>query len=196
MAPHEGVSVRHQGTGKRPGASLNVLNRLAVLEYTKTEEHLGLNWRSQVLLVSKYKGRTPVKMTSGKRERYGRMKQNVWDKLQELLRKIRTAAASRSVMLGYLSYNLIVKWASQVTLVVENLSANMGRCKETWVWSLGWENPLEKGTATHSSVLAWRIPMDRGAWLAIAHEVAKSWTRLKRLSMHTHTGVEWSFALC
>ena len=32
------------------------------------------------------------------------------------------------------------------------------------VWSLGSEDPLEKGTATHSSVLAWRIPMDRGAW--------------------------------
>ena len=29
---------------------------------------------------------------------------------------------------------------------------------ETWVWSLGWEDPLEKGTATHSSILAWRIP--------------------------------------
>lgn len=41
VAPHEGVSVRHQG--KKPGASLNVLNRLAILEYTKTEEHLGLN---------------------------------------------------------------------------------------------------------------------------------------------------------
>ena len=59
VAPHDGVSVRHQG--KKPGASLNVLNRLAIQEYTKTEEHLGLNWRSQVLLVLKYKGRTPVK---------------------------------------------------------------------------------------------------------------------------------------
>ena len=29
---------------------------------------------------------------------------------------------------------------------------------ETWVWSLGWEDPLEKGTITHSSILAWRIP--------------------------------------
>ena len=33
---------------------------------------------------------------------------------------------------------------------------------ETWVQSLGWENPLEEGTATHSSILAWRIPTDRG----------------------------------
>ena len=37
---------------------------------------------------------------------------------------------------------------------------------ETWVWSLGWEDPLEEGMATHSSISAWRIPMDRGAWQA------------------------------
>ena len=41
--------------------------------------------------------------------------------------------------------------------------------------------------ATHSSILAWRIPMDRGAWLATVHRVAKSQTQLKRLSMHTST---------
>ena len=35
---------------------------------------------------------------------------------------------------------------------------------ETWVRSLGWEDPLEEAMATHSSVLAWRIPMDRAAW--------------------------------
>ena len=45
---------------------------------------------------------------------------------------------------------------------------------EIWVWSLGWEDPLEKGMATHSSVLAWRIPMDRGAWRAAGHGVAES----------------------
>ena len=39
--------------------------------------------------------------------------------------------------------------------------------RETWVQSLGWEYPLEEGMATHSSVLAWRIPIDRGAWQAI-----------------------------
>ena len=33
-----------------------------------------------------------------------------------------------------------------------------------WVWSLSWEDPLEEGMATHSSILAWRIPMVRGAW--------------------------------
>ena len=55
-----------------------------------------------------------------------------------------------------------------------------------WVQSLGREDPLEKEMASHSSILAWRIPMDRGAWQATVHGVAKSWTRLKRLSMHTH----------
>ena len=41
--------------------------------------------------------------------------------------------------------------------------------QETWVQSLGQEEPLEKGMATHSSTLAWRIPMDRGAWWATVH---------------------------
>ena len=36
--------------------------------------------------------------------------------------------------------------------------------RETWVQSLSWENPLKKGMATHCSILAWRIPMDRGTW--------------------------------
>ena len=48
--------------------------------------------------------------------------------------------------------------------------------QETWLRSLDWEDALEEGMATHSSILAWRIPMDRGAWQAIAHGVAKSWT--------------------
>ena len=48
--------------------------------------------------------------------------------------------------------------------------------QETWVHSLGWEDPLEEGMATYSSILAWRIPMDRGAWCATVNRVAKSWT--------------------
>ena len=49
---------------------------------------------------------------------------------------------------------------------------------ETWVQSQGWEDPLEKGKATLFSLLARRIPMDRGAWWATVCGVAKSWTRL------------------
>ena len=50
--------------------------------------------------------------------------------------------------------------------------------QETWVQSLSWEDPLEKGVATHSCILAWRIPKDRGGWRATVHGVTKSWTQL------------------
>ena len=56
--------------------------------------------------------------------------------------------------------------------MVKNLPAMW----ETWAQSLRWEDFLEEGMATHSSILAWRIPMDRGAWQATVHEVAKSQT--------------------
>ena len=46
--------------------------------------------------------------------------------------------------------------------------------QETCVQSLGWEDFLEEGMATHYSILAWRIPMDRGAWWATVRVVAKS----------------------
>ena len=63
-------------------------------------------------------------------------------------------------------------WVSLVPQTVKNQPA----MQETWVLSLGWENPLEESMATHPSVLAWRIPMDRGAWRAAVHGVAKSQT--------------------
>ena len=50
---------------------------------------------------------------------------------------------------------------------------------------LGWENSLEEGMATYSSILAWRIPVDRGDWWATVHRVAKSWTLLKGLITHS-----------
>ena len=49
---------------------------------------------------------------------------------------------------------------------------------ETCVRFLGWEDTLEEGMATHSSIPAWRLPMDRAAWWATIHRVAKSQTRL------------------
>ena len=49
---------------------------------------------------------------------------------------------------------------------------------ETWFRSLFWQDPLEEVMATHSSILAWRIPMDEGAWRATVHGVSKSWTQL------------------
>ena len=55
---------------------------------------------------------------------------------------------------------------------------NLPITQVTQVQSIGWEDALEKGMATHSSFLAWRIPMDRGAWWATVHGVAQSQTRL------------------
>ena len=53
-----------------------------------------------------------------------------------------------------IGYPLQYSWASLVAQLVKNPPA----MSETWVRSLGWENPLEKGKTTHSSILAWRIP--------------------------------------
>ena len=46
--------------------------------------------------------------------------------------------------------------------------------QEMWVQFLCWEDSLDEGMATHSSILAWRIPTDRGAWWATVHRVAES----------------------
>ena len=71
-------------------------------------------------------------------------------------------------------YPLQYSWASLVAQLVKNLLAMW----ETWVQSLGWEDPLEKGKATHSSILVWRIPS------CIVHGVAKSRTRLSDIHFH------------
>ena len=55
-------------------------------------------------------------------------------------------------------YPLQYSWASLVTQMVKNLPA----MRETWIQSLGWEDPLKEDMTTHSSILAWRIPMNRG----------------------------------
>ena len=52
-----------------------------------------------------------------------------------------------------------IPWASLVAQSVKNLPA----MRDTWVRFLGWEDPLEEEMATHSSILAWRIPMEKGA---------------------------------
>ena len=66
------------------------------------------------------------------------------------------------------------KKSSLVAQSVKNLPA----VQETRVRSLGWEDPLEKEMATHSSILAWKNLMDRGAWWTVVHGVTKSWARL------------------
>ena len=67
---------------------------------------------------------------------------------------------------------LYIRWASLEAQMLKNSPA----MRETWVLSLDWEDPLEEGIATHSSILAWRTAMDRGAWQATVHGVAKSQT--------------------
>ena len=78
-----------------------------------------------------------------------------------------------------IDYPLQYSWASLVAHKVKNLPAVW----KTRVWSLGWEDPLEEGMTTHSSILAWRIPMDRGAWWAAVRGVAESDTT-EQLSTH------------
>ena len=77
-----------------------------------------------------------------------------------------------------IGYPLQYSWASLVAQVVKNPPSMW----QTWVQSLGWEDPLEEGLGTPSSILAWRIPMDRGAWWVTAHGVTKSWTQLSQHS--------------
>ena len=67
--------------------------------------------------------------------------------------------------------------ASQVVLVVKNPPANAGDIRDAGSIP-GQKDPLEEGMATHFSILAWRIPMDRGACRATVHRVAKSWLQL------------------
>ena len=59
-----------------------------------------------------------------------------------------------------IGYPLQYSWASLVAQLGKNLPA----MRETWVQSVGWEDLLEKGKATHSSILAWRIPWSISPW--------------------------------
>ena len=64
-------------------------------------------------------------------------------------------------------------WASLVAQTVKNSLVMW----ETWVRSLGWEDPLQEGMAAHSNILAWRIPKDGGTWRAIVHGVSEILTQ-------------------
>ena len=77
--------------------------------------------------------------------------------LETLVRSLGWDSVSPGEGIGY---PLQYYWTSLVAQMVKNLPA----MRKTWVQSLEWEDPLEEGMATHSSILAWRIPMDRGAW--------------------------------
>ena len=84
--------------------------------------------------------------------------------------------------------------SSQVALVVKNPSANVGDIR-TRVWSLGPEDPLEEGMATHSSILVYRI-IDRGAWQTIVHGISKNQTQPNWLCMHAYIHIYYSQDEC
>ena len=77
-----------------------------------------------------------------------------------------------------IGYLLQYSWTCLVAEMIKNLPA----MQETRVRSLGWEDPLEEGMATHSSILAWRIPMDRRTWRATVQEIAKESDTTEQLS--------------
>ena len=74
-----------------------------------------------------------------------------------------------------------------LTSLVSQMAKNLPAMQDTQVWSLGWEDPLEKEMSTHSSLLPWCIPWTQGAWQAAVHGVAKSATHT-----HTHTHTQRS----
>ena len=95
------------------------------------------------------------------------------------------------VILTGVKWCLTVFWhfsASLVAQMVKNLPAMW----ETWVQFQGWEDPLEEGMSTHFNTLAWIICLDRGAWQATVHGVAKSWTWLSDCT-HVHNN-KWNWA--
>ena len=83
-------------------------------------------------------------------------------------------------------------WASLVVQMVKNLPA----MQETWVLSSEREDPPQEGTATHSNILTWRIPMDRGVWWATLHGVAKCQTQLSDSAQHRSNQGYYYRTLC
>ena len=79
-----------------------------------------------------------------------------------------------------IGYPLQYSWASLVAQTVKNPPAMW----ETWVQSLGWEDPLKKGKATYSSILAWSIP-----WTVQSTGVAKSQIRLSDFRQPSHANI-------
>ena len=86
-------------------------------------------------------------------------------------------------------YPLQYSWASLVVQTVKNPPAVW----ETWVRSLHWEDVLEEGMATHSSILAWRIPMDRGAWWAhrVRHDKVTKQSTVHTTEVYTWKQSRW-----
>ena len=95
-----------------------------------------------------------------------------------------TATIKENLAASYKIIYDIIKWLSDQGLsLVAQMVKNTPAMWETWVRSLGWEGSLEEGMATHSTIFARRIPMDRGAWQATGHRAAES-DRTEQLSTY------------
>ena len=98
------------------------------------------------------------------------------------MQSILVSASCKSCLLSGAEWYLGIylggaKMEVRASLVSQMLN-NLPTMQETWVQSLGWEDPLEESMTTHSSIIAWRIPMDREAWWAMVYGVTKSRTPL------------------
>ena len=80
-------------------------------------------------------------------------------------------------------------WTSLVTQLVKNPPA----MQETWIWSLGWKDPLEKGKATHSSILAWRIPWT--AYSVRSQRVRHDWVTFTFTFTFSHFTMDQMYGL-
>ena len=102
-------------------------------------------------------------MANGKSESNRKRKPEKQLKIVQSYRNLPfTKVASVATSFGH---TYLTSRASLVAQTVKNLPA----MQETWVHPLGWEDPLEMGMATHSSILVWEIPWTRGVWQATVH---------------------------
>ena len=91
-----------------------------------------------------------------------------------------------------LAYNIFLEGASLVAQLVKNPPEMW----ETWVWSLDWDDPLEEGMATHSSILAWRIPWAEesgGLQSMESHRVGHDWVTKHSTAQHSIFLENWHF---
>ena len=96
------------------------------------------------------------------------------------MRALITAIQESQIIFIATSHTWLPRWCGGKELACQC------RRQETQVQSLGQEDPLEEGMATHSSILAWRIPTDRGTWRATVHVGCKGLDTTERLSTHKH----------
>ena len=96
-----------------------------------------------------------------------------WNRINELFVLCYIKIHWLTLHFKWIFYSMM-HWLSGASQVAQTWK-NPPAMRETWVWSLTWEDLPKKGMAIHSSILPWRITVDRGAWQATVQRVAKSW---------------------